>query len=127
MADSAIRRLTDEEVTDEVLLEQWQRETDESEVRDVEAYRLPHPDYGTVWEIALAAGEFVREDPLRSELSTQLEHALRSVPGVTVVRSTGNWETWMVFGDPAGHELMVAACEVIDRLAPKIRTHIEEL
>ena len=80
MADELIRQLPRDEV-DEELEEEWIRETDEPEVRNVGASK--DPDFG--WQVHIWAAEFVREDPLESTMRQRLAERLRTLPGVTKV------------------------------------------
>ena len=54
--------------------ESWERVTDEVDVRWVGADRI---DFAGGWNVTVAVMEFVREDPLESELRRRIAAALR--------------------------------------------------
>jgi len=56
--------------------EDWERVNGEPDVRGVEAGRI---DFAGGWNVTVAVMEFVREDPLESELRRRIAAALRSV------------------------------------------------
>lgn len=118
MANEPIRQLPREEV-DEELEEEWIRDTDEPEVRNVGATKLSDHE----WQVGIWAAEFVREEPLESTMRTRIAEKLRSVPGVTDV-SEGDREVWDVQGFTTGADLTRAAADAIDGLADEIRSHI---
>ncbi len=90
MANEPIRQLPREEV-DEELEEEWIRETDEPEVRNVGAAKASDHE----WQVDIWAAEFVREEPLESTMRTRVVERLRSVPGVTDVAEEDR-EVWVV-------------------------------
>lgn len=101
--------------TDEV----WERVTGEPDVRGVEAGRI---DFAGGWNVTVAVMEFVREDPLESELRRRIAAALRSVGGVETAEEMDR-EVWFVTGTPSGDALVRAAAEVVDDLAGQTRAY----
>jgi hypothetical protein len=120
-----IRRIQPE---DREILEEWLRETDEPEVRAVGACRVANwqqevigwPGDGDGWTIDVWAMEFVRSDPLETELRQRIANALRGVSGVTHVAEHDR-ESWFLTGTTSGETLISAAAQVIDELADQIR------
>lgn len=117
MADS-IRQLSSSEILDDAIEEEWLRETDEPDLRDVDVMKLSE-----YWQVAVAMAEFVREEPLESEMRRRLDEALRAVAGVDVVFEEDR-EIWGVY-NTTGAALASAAAAVLDDLAPRVRAHIE--
>jgi hypothetical protein len=93
--------------------EAWERVTGEPDVHGVEADRI---DFAGGWNVTVAVMEFVREDPLKSELRRRIATALRSVGGVDTTEEMDR-EVWFVTGTPSGDALVRAAAEVVDDLA----------
>lgn len=118
MTEEPIRQLPREEV-DKDLDEEWIRETDEPEVRNVGASKWP--DEG--WEVSIWAAEFVREEPLESRMRKLIADGLLAVSGVISVWEEDH-ETWHVTGSPTGADLTRAAAAVIDSLADDIRAQV---
>ncbi len=119
MTDESVRQLPKDEI-DEELDEEWIRETDEPEVRNVGASKWP--DGG--WQVSVWVAEFVREEPLESRLRQLLAEKLRDVSGVTSV-SEEDREVWHVEGSPNGAELVRAAAVAVDSLADEIRVQMD--
>ena len=99
--------------------EAWERVTGEPDVRGVEASRI---DFAGGWNVTVAVMEFVREDPLESELRRRIAAALRSVGGVETAGEMDR-EVWFVTGTPSGDALVRAAAEVVDDLAGQTRAY----
>ena len=120
-ADRYHRRVTDEiELlpADEVDVDEvWSRQTDEPDVRGVEAARW---DEIGGWQVDVNVQEFFREDPLGVELRQRMARALRAVDAVASVEEQDN-ETWFVTGTPSGEELARAAANVVDDMADRLR------
>jgi hypothetical protein len=114
--DDAVRRLPDEEVDG---AEGWERLTDEPEVRGVEATRHD-VDSGWTWSVGVSVMEFIREDPLESEIRNAMLAALVAVPRATAVAEEDR-EVWIVAGDPSGDALVRAAADVVDTFADRAR------
>jgi hypothetical protein len=98
--------------------EAWERVIGEPDVRGVEAGRI---DFAGGWNVTVAVMEFVREDPLESELRRRIA-ALRSVRGVQTADEMDR-EVWFVTGTPSGDTLVRAAAEVVDDLAGQTRAY----
>jgi hypothetical protein len=99
--------------------EAWERMTGEPDVRGVDAVRI---DFAGGWNVTVAVMEFVREDPLESELRRRIVAALRSVGGVETAGEMDR-EVWFVTGTPSGEALVRAAAEVVDNLAGQTRAY----
>jgi hypothetical protein len=97
--------------------EAWERMVDDRDVRGVEAIRID--DLGG-WQVAVAVMEFVREDPLESELRQRIAGALRSVRGVESAEEEDR-EVWFVSGSPSGQALVQAVSGVLDEFADQTR------
>jgi hypothetical protein len=99
--------------------ESWERETSEPDVRGVGADRI---DFAGGWNVTVAVMEFVREDPLESELRRRVAAALPSVDGV---ESAGEMdrEVWFVTGTPSGEALVRAVAAAVDDLAGQTRAY----
>ena len=111
-----IRRLTEDEVDGD---EGWIRETDEPELRDLEASR-----YDEDWQVTVAVAEFLREEPLEGELRRGMASALNGVAGVVAVDEEDR-EVWRVEGSPSGQDLLRAAARAVDALADAARDHLD--
>lgn len=113
---------------DSEILEEWLRETDEPEVRAVGVCKVAGwrdevvdwPGQGDGWTVGVWAMEFVRSEPLESELRRRVMEALRGVSGVTHVVEHDR-EEWFLTGTTSGEALIVAAAQVVDELADRIR------
>jgi len=117
-----VERVAADEMDDE-LVEGWQRLTDEPDLRAVEAYRAQHERWP--WQVTVAVAEFIREDPLETELRDGVVAALGSVPGVEGVHHEDR-EVWLVAGAPDGRALVAAVATFIDQLAPRAAAMLEE-
>ena len=74
------------------------------------------------WNVTVAVMEFVREDPLESELRRRIAAALLSVDGVETAEEMDK-EVWFVTGTSSGEALVRAAAEVVDDLAGQTRVY----
>jgi hypothetical protein len=106
---------------DPEITETWLRETDEPDVRAVEASRI-----SSGWQVGVWVMEFIRADPLETELRQRMATALRGVSGVTGAEEEDR-ETWLVTGTPSGRALAEAAAEVVDDLADRTRACVNGL
>jgi hypothetical protein len=122
MTGDRIVRLPDHEVDG---LQEWVRETDDDDVRGVGALQMATHGRWT-WQVFVSVAEFLREEPLEGELRAAVDHAIRTVAGVTEVAEEDR-EVWILSGDPSGEELVSAVGEAVDRLAPRARAHLEQL
>lgn len=114
-----IQRVPTDELDDEYV-EGWRRRTDEPRFRAVEAYRSDDGD----WAIVVSVAEFLREEPLETELREGVAAAIRTVPGVEGVHHEDR-EIWIAAGNPGGRALVKAVATFIDELAPRARAAIE--
>ena len=111
------------EPEDEEILEEWVRDI-RSEVHGVDVCRMADPRWP--WHIGVVVMEFVRDEPLVSELADALTAALSAVPGATGAYQEDR-ECWLVTGQCDGPTLVRAVCEVVDRFAPQTRAVIDRL
>lgn len=111
-----IVQLPDDEVDG---AEGWIRETDDPDVRNVEATRTE-----LEWQVTVWVAEFLREEPLEGELRRGINIALSTVPGVLEVVQEDR-EVWAVTGQPSGRELVAAAARVVDALAARARAYLD--
>jgi hypothetical protein len=70
--------------------------------------------------------EFIRVEPLESELRESTTAALLGVPGVDAVARQDR-EVWIVAGSPSGEALVRAAASVVDRYLSRTRGEYESL
>ena len=115
MEDITIKRI---EPKDKELLEEWVRVTEEKDILGVCATRTPHSDWP--WQVSIYVAEFVRSEPLQSELFDAITSALSSVPGVTRAVQEDR-EVWAVQGNVAGDALVRACSVALNRLAQSLR------
>ena len=105
--------------TDEEMHEQWTRTGPDTELTSVEAVLPPdHP-----WQVIVSMADFVRTGPLAFRLEEAVTLALQAVPGVTQV-AREDTEVWLVWGAPAGDELVRAVAVVIDALVVPVRNQL---
>jgi hypothetical protein len=97
--------------------EAWERLTDDPDVLGIEVARIE--EIGG-WQVTVVAMEFVRDEPLETEIRRRLANALRAVKGV-VTADEEDREVWYVTGSTSGKELTEAAARVVDGLAGEIR------
>jgi hypothetical protein len=97
----------------------WERLTDDPDVHGIESARL---DEAGGWQVTVSVMEFVREEPLKSELRRRIAAALQSVEGAETILAEDR-EVWFVAGTPAGDALMRAAAEVADEFADRTRSY----
>jgi hypothetical protein len=104
--------------------ERWQRLTDDSgDIGGVEVIRSETTGPWK-WSVTVEVMEFIREDPLETEIRDAMAAELRAVPRVARV-SEEDREVWIVDGTPSGEMLTRAAAKVVDRFAVLTREHIE--
>ena len=105
--------------------DRWQRFTDDPGIRGVEVLRS-NADGPWPWSVHVDVMEFIREDPLESEIREAMMSALRAVPGVSRV-SEEDREVWIVDGSPLGEQLTLAAAKVVDHFAQRTSQYVESL
>ena len=103
--------------------EAWERLTDDPEVRGVETARI---DETGGWQVTVWVMEFVRQDPLETEIRRRIGAALRAVEGV-ISADEEDREVWFVTGTPSGRDLTEAAARVVDELADEARAIMDTL
>ncbi|MEV3921370.1 hypothetical protein [Actinomadura coerulea] len=107
---------------DSGIAEEWIRKTDDPDLRAVSASKLRA---APLWNVSVWVMEFVRTDPLESELRRRIADALSAVDGVTSVEEEDR-EVWTVTGTPTGKALVEAAALVVDHLAPQTREALKQ-
>lgn len=120
MSDDVVQQL---EPADSEIGEEWLRRTDEPDLRAVSAARV---DRIGGWQVSVWVMEFVRSDPLESELRQRIGNALQAVSGVTSADSQDR-EVWVVTGTPSGQALVEAAAHVVDDLSDRTRAYLNSL
>lgn len=108
---------------DPAVQEEWLRETDEPDIRDVHAARI---DEIGGWLVRVCVMEYVSEDPIESGLRQRIAAVLRDVAGVPSVGEHDR-EQWFVAGTPSGKALIEAVARVVDDLGERTRAHLEGL
>ena len=108
---------------DEGCAESWERLTDDADIHGVDAQKITHGKF-PYWSIGVAVAEFVRADPLESELRQRMAAALGAVDGVERVWEEDR-EVWGVTGAASGEALLRAAAGVVDHLAAAARACID--
>jgi hypothetical protein len=101
---------------DSSIVEEWIRRTDEPDVRAVSACKRRDGQ----WLVSAWVMEFIRSDPLESELRRRIADALNGVAGVTTAEEEDR-EDWVVTGAPTGRALVAAVAGVVDDLADQTR------
>lgn len=113
-----IQRIEDDEGVE------WVRVVEDEDLRGVGAHTLGEGPWK--WQIFVSVAEFLREDPLESEMREGVDAALRSVAGVTEVAEEDR-EVWIVQGEPTGPDLVRAVATVVDALADRAEAHLDSL
>lgn len=109
------------EPADSEIGEEWLRRTDEPDLRAVSAART---DRIGGWHVSVWIMEFVRSDPLESELRQRIGSALQAVPGVTSADPEDR-EVWFVTGTPSGLAMVEAVAQVVDDLSDRTRAYLD--
>src|SRR5207302_812263 len=109
---------------DDELAEAWERVTPEPDILGVEASRIANAAWP--WQVSIYVAEFVRDDPLETDLRLAIGNALRGVPGVTNVMEEDR-EVWVLSGDPSGRALIESAGAALDRLADRTRAYLASM
>lgn len=100
-----------------------ERLTDDPDVRGVEVVRAGEAGG---WQVTVWVMEFLREDPLETEVRRRMAAALRAVGGATSAGEQ-NREIWLVTVTPSGEALARAAAQVVDEIADQARAHLPDL
>ena len=106
------------ESQDEQILEEWVRVTEERDILGVCATRIASDDWP--WCVSIYVAEFVREEPLQSQLFGSITTALNNVPGVKRAVQEDR-ERWVLQGQPSGENLVRASSLALDTLAGSLR------
>jgi hypothetical protein len=120
MSDIEVEKI---EPADEERLEEWSRVTEEADLHGVSAVRS---NGEWPWQVLVSVMEFVRDEPLESELSEAVSAALVAVPGVREAVHEDR-ESWIIKGDTDGPSLVRAAAGVVDRFSARTRAVLDEL
>ena len=116
---------------DDDVVEGWIRATNDPERRvTAQLIRLPpgrnRPEEVRGWNVTVTVMEFIRKEPLSSELRSRITAALRAVDGVATANEMDT-EVWWVAGVPTGPALVRAVAEVLDDFDSRIRANREHL
>ncbi|MGA7832332.1 MAG: hypothetical protein WCA21_15345 [Terracidiphilus sp.] len=109
---------------DEEVLEEWVRVTDDKHILGVCATRIKNSNWP--WHVGIYVAEYIRAEPLQSELQLAITNALNAIPGVTGARQEDR-EVWVVQGNVSGRSLILASAIALDRLADATRSAYENL
>lgn len=120
MSNVAVKQI---QPLDSSILEEWVRVTDDEDILGVSASRS---DGEWSWTVSIHAAEFIREEPLESELQESIEKALTSVSGVTAVAHEDR-EVWIIKGNPKGEDLVKSCSSALDNLSDAMRKAVSEL
>lgn len=112
------------EPMDEGVREEWCRVTLDTDLRFVSATGLSSGD--VQWQVSVSMMEFVRQDPLQSELATAITKALTEVAGVEKAYAEDR-EVWAIEGSPEGPPLVRAAAQVVDAFYAKAKAAYDAL
>ena len=118
MTDVTIKQV---DPSDDEILEEWVRSI-EDEVLGAGCSRSEDEDWP--WRVEVCVMEFIRPEPLQTELADAISAALRRVPGVRDAQHEDR-EAWVVAGSATGPDLLQAVAEVLDQFASKARLAIK--
>ena len=121
MSDIQVEKI---EPADDESLEEWGRVTEEPELLGVGAVRMDDDEWP--WQVQVSVMEFIRDEPLESELETAISRALAAVPGV-VEAAHEDRETWIIKGKADGPSLVRAAAAVVDGFSARTRKALDDL
>lgn len=99
------------------IVEEWERRTAEPNFGGVYASKSRSIGY---WQVSFSILEFVREEPLVSELVAAITDALSMVEGVTRVAGEDR-EVFAIWGTPKGDDLVRAGALALDGLEGPLR------
>ena len=103
---------------DEEVLEEWVRVTDEEHILGVCAIRFTNSEWP--WQVSIYVAEYIRTEPLQSELQVAITNALNEIPGVEKAIQEDR-EVWVVQGNVSGDSLIRASAIALDHLAEAMR------
>jgi hypothetical protein len=101
----------------EGIAEEWERLTDEPDIRGVSAAKRDRID-GWVVDVYVQQ-VYPEDDPLGAELRQLIQGALRSVDGVVDVHKRDS-DSWRVTGAPSVEALTRAAARVVDDMFERL-------
>jgi len=104
---------------DSECLEEWIRVTDEKDLFGVCVTRFRQGDWP--WRVSIHAAEFIRDDPLQSQVFDAITSALNAAPGASRAVQEDR-EVWLVQGSLTGEVLVRSCAAVLDRLAEPMRS-----
>ena len=119
------RPIRDREQEDEETSQVWTRGAEWDETTAVDALRL-RGEKEWPWQVVIPVAEFIREQPLETELWEAVTSALRGVRGVREAAQEDR-EVWVVSGRARGRSLVAAVGNALDRLEPRLRQHVDSL
>jgi len=121
------RPIRDREQEEDEISRAWIRghEWDDNEITGVDALRLKG-EKEWPWQVIIPVAEFIREEPLESELFNAITVTLNSVRGVREAAQEDR-EVWVVSGRVSGRALVAAVAPVLDRLEPRLRPFVDPL
>ena len=100
------------------ILEEWVRITDEKDILGVSATRNKNSD--SLWHVWINVAEYIRSEPLQSELQVAITNALNEISGVTNAIQVDR-EVWEVQGNVSGHSLVHSCAIALNNLAEATR------
>jgi len=116
-----------EQEDDEEISRAWTRGAAwaDDQITAVDALRL-RGEKEWPWQVIVPVMEFIREEPLESELVATITTALNGVRGV---REAGqdDREVWIISGRARGKALVAAVAAVLDPLEGRLRQHIDSI
>jgi hypothetical protein len=122
------RPIRDREQEDgEEVSQAWVRgpEWAEDQVTAVDALRL-RGQREWPWQVIVPVMEFIREEPLESELTDAITSALNRVRGVRQAAQEDR-EVWVISGRARGKALVSAVAAVLDPLEARLQRHIDSI
>lgn len=103
----------------------WTRSLDLDELTAVDALQL-RGEREWPWQVIVPVAEFIRADPLQSELFNAITGALQKVRGVrTAVHD--DREVWVISGRTRGKALVAAVGAVLDQFEPRLSEELDSL
>ena len=119
------RPVRDRDQQDEEISQAWTRGIEHDELTAVDALRL-RGERDWPWQVIVPVAEFIRVDPLESELFAAITAALQSVRGVREAAQDDR-EVWIVSGRVGGRSLVAAVAAVLDRFEARLRREMDAL
>lgn len=119
------RPVRDRAQESEDISQAWTRSLDLDELTAVDALRL-RGEQEWPWQVIVPVAEFIRTDPLQSELFHAVTSALQNLRGVREAAHDDR-EVWVVSGRVRGRSLVAAVGAVLDRLEPRLSQDLDAL